>query len=46
MVKAGVFLLARLYPALAGTEWFFYLVSLSGLVTLLLGAGMALFSMT
>ena len=43
MVKAGVFLLARLYPALAGTEWFFYLVSLSGLVTLLLGAGMALF---
>ncbi|MDM8349246.1 monovalent cation/H+ antiporter subunit A [Pseudomonas sp. sp1636] len=43
MVKAGVFLLARLYPALAGTEWWFYLVSITGLVTLLVGAGMALF---
>lgn len=43
MVKAGVFLLARLYPALAGSEWWFYLVSLTGLVTLLVGAGMALF---
>ena len=36
MVKAGVFLLARLYPALAGTDWWFYLVSISGLATLLL----------
>ena len=43
MVKAGVFLLARLYPALAGTEWWFYLVSLTGLVTVLVGACMALF---
>ncbi|QZX84492.1 monovalent cation/H+ antiporter subunit A [Metapseudomonas otitidis] len=43
MVKAGVFLLARLYPALAGTDLWFYLVGLSGLATLLLGAGMALF---
>ncbi len=43
MVKAGVFLLARLYPALAGSEWWFYLVSITGLVTLLFGAGMALF---
>ncbi len=44
MVKAGVFLLARLYPALAGTDlWFFYLVSLSGLATLLMGACVALF---
>jgi multicomponent K+:H+ antiporter subunit A len=43
MVKAGVFLLARLYPALAGSEWWFYLVSITGLVTLLVGAGMALF---
>lgn len=43
MVKAGVFLLARLYPALAGTDWWFYLVSISGLATLLLGATMALF---
>ena len=43
MVKAGVFLLARLYPALADSEWWFYLVSITGLVTLLFGAGMALF---
>lgn len=43
MVKAGVFLLARLYPALAGSEWWFYLVSMTGLVTLLVGACMALF---
>jgi multicomponent K+:H+ antiporter subunit A len=43
MVKAGVFLLARLYPALADSDWWFYLVSLTGLATLLLGAGMALF---
>ncbi|WP_336366178.1 monovalent cation/H+ antiporter subunit A [Marinobacter sp. C2H3] len=38
MVKAGVFLLARLYPALAGTEQWFYMVSFTGMATLLLGA--------
>ncbi|NLC10424.1 MAG: monovalent cation/H+ antiporter subunit A, partial [Gammaproteobacteria bacterium] len=43
MVKAGVFLLARLYPALAGTDWWFYLVTFTGLVTLLIGAITALF---
>ncbi|MCQ4348466.1 monovalent cation/H+ antiporter subunit A [Pseudomonas stutzeri] len=43
MVKAGVFLLARLYPALSGTELWFYLVSLTGLATLLVGAVTALF---
>ena len=43
MVKAGVFLLARLYPALSGNDLWFYLVSLTGLATLLVGAGMALF---
>lgn len=43
MVKAGVFLLARLYPALAESEWWFYLVSMTGLATLLVGAVMALF---
>ncbi|MCU1716098.1 monovalent cation/H+ antiporter subunit A [Pseudomonas sp. 5P_3.1_Bac2] len=43
MVKAGVFLLARLYPALSGSDWWFYLVGMTGLVTLLVGAGMALF---
>jgi multicomponent K+:H+ antiporter subunit A len=34
MVKAGVFLLARLYPALSGTELWFALVSGTGAVTL------------
>lgn len=43
MVKAGVFLLARLYPALAGSDWWFYLVSMTGMTTLLVGAVMALF---
>ena len=43
MVKAGVFLLARLYPALAYSDLWFYLVSMTGLATLLVGAVMALF---
>jgi multicomponent K+:H+ antiporter subunit A len=43
MVKAGIFLLARFYPALAGTEIWFLLVSLTGLSTLLFGAYIALF---
>lgn len=43
MVKAGVFLLARLYPVLSGNDLWFYLVSLTGLATLLMGAFMALF---
>ena len=43
MVKAGVFLLARLYPALAGTEPWFWIVSGVGLATLLFGAAMAIF---
>ena len=43
LVKAGVFLLARLYPALSQTEWWFGIVSLIGLITLLVGAYHALF---
>ncbi|WP_447730936.1 monovalent cation/H+ antiporter subunit A [Pseudoxanthomonas suwonensis] len=43
MVKAGVFLLARLHPALAGSDLFFYLVSGIGAATLLLGAWFAIF---
>jgi multicomponent K+:H+ antiporter subunit A len=43
MVKAGIFLLARFYPVLAGTEAWFVIVSLTGLFTLLLGAYTALF---
>jgi len=42
MVKAGVFLLARLYPALSGTETWFLLVSATGAVTLAYGAYVAL----
>jgi len=43
MVKAGVFLLARFHPTLAGTEIWFYLVGGIGLTTLLFGAYTALF---
>jgi multicomponent K+:H+ antiporter subunit A len=43
MVKAGVFLLARLFPALSGTELWFFLVVGTGTATLLLGAYHALF---
>jgi multicomponent K+:H+ antiporter subunit A len=43
MVKAGVFLLARLWPVLANTEPWFWLVSGAGLTTLLLGAYIAMF---
>lgn len=43
MVKAGIFLLARLYPALSGTEEWIVLVSTAGMITLLLGAFTALF---
>ncbi|SDG91648.1 monovalent cation/H+ antiporter subunit A [Nitrosomonas sp. Nm132] len=42
MVKAGVFLLARLFPALSGTVEWFWLVSVTGLITLLVGAYIAL----
>ncbi len=43
MVKAGIFLMARFYPVLAGTDLWFMIVSLTGLATLLLGAYIALF---
>ncbi|MBL0919864.1 MAG: monovalent cation/H+ antiporter subunit A [Hydrogenophaga sp.] len=43
MVKAGVFLLARLWPVLAGTNEWFWIVSTAGLATLLLGAYSAMF---
>lgn len=43
MVKAGIFLLARLYPLLSGTELWFLAVTLTGLATLLVGAYFALF---
>jgi multicomponent K+:H+ antiporter subunit A len=43
MVKAGVFLLARLYPALSGTDLWFFAVGGIGLATLIAGAWIALF---
>ncbi len=43
MVKAGVFLLARLHPALSGSDLFFYLVTSIGGITLVLGAWHAIF---
>lgn len=43
MVKAGVFLLARLWPVLAGTELYTAIVTSVGLITMLFGAWVALF---
>ncbi len=43
MVKAGVFLLARLFPALAGTWEWNHLVAGFGMLTLITGAVIALF---
>jgi multicomponent K+:H+ antiporter subunit A len=43
MVKAGVFLLARMYPALGGSELWFWTVAPVGLATLLVGAYIAIF---
>ena len=43
MVKLGVFLLARLWPAMAGTDAWIWIVGSAGLVTLVLGAYIAIF---
>ncbi|MEM9787917.1 MAG: proton-conducting transporter membrane subunit, partial [Pseudomonadota bacterium] len=43
MVKAGVFLMARMWPVLSGTDAWFYIVATIGLVTMVLGALIALF---
>ncbi|MBB6286653.1 MULTISPECIES: monovalent cation/H+ antiporter subunit A [unclassified Pseudomonas] len=43
MVKAGVFLLARLWPSLSGSEEWFWIVGGAGALTLLLGAYCAMF---
>ena len=43
MVKLGVFLLARLWPVLSGTELWFWAVAGSGAATLLLGGYVAMF---
>ncbi len=43
MVKAGIFLLARLHPVLSGTTSWFLIVSITGMLTMLVGAYQALF---
>jgi multicomponent K+:H+ antiporter subunit A len=43
MVKAGVFLLGRLFPVLSGTDAWSILVMGAGLITLVIGAYFALF---
>jgi multicomponent K+:H+ antiporter subunit A len=43
MVKAGLFLMARLWPVLAGTPEWFWIVSTAGLVTMVLAAKIAFF---
>ncbi|MCA1857222.1 monovalent cation/H+ antiporter subunit A [Massilia oculi] len=43
MVKAGVFLLIRLWPALAGTEEWTWILGSAGVCTLLLGSLFAIF---
>ncbi|OYX25527.1 MAG: cation:proton antiporter [Rhodobacterales bacterium 32-66-7] len=43
MVKAGLFLMARLWPVLAGTPEWFWIVATTGLVTMVVAATIALF---
>jgi multicomponent K+:H+ antiporter subunit A len=43
MVKAGVFLLARLWPVLAGTYEWFWIVGFCGMMSMVLGAYFAIF---
>ncbi|MFK0684578.1 monovalent cation/H+ antiporter subunit A [Ochrobactrum sp. BD67] len=43
MVKAGVFLLARLWPVFSGTEEWFWIVGSAGLITLLIASFFAVF---
>lgn len=43
MVKAGIFLMARMWPVLSGTPEWFVIVTTAGLVTMVLGAIIALF---
>jgi multicomponent K+:H+ antiporter subunit A len=43
LVKAGVFLMVRLWPVLAGTDAWFLIVGTAGLITLVIGAYIAIF---
>ncbi len=43
MVKAGLFVIARLWPVLAGTPEWFWIVATTGMVTMVMAAKIALF---
>ena len=43
MVKLGVFLMARLWPVMAGTDQWIWIVGTAGLITFVLGAYTAIF---
>jgi multicomponent K+:H+ antiporter subunit A len=43
MVKAGLFLMARMWPVLAGTPEWFWIVASTGLITMVIAAKIALF---
>lgn len=43
MVKAGIFLMARMWPVLSGTEAWFYIVASVGLFTMVMAACIAIF---
>jgi multicomponent K+:H+ antiporter subunit A len=43
MVKAGLFLMARMWPVLAGTPEWFWIVATTGLLTMVMAAKIALF---
>lgn len=42
MVKAGIFLMARMWPVLSGTPEWFVIVTTAGLITMVLGAFIAI----
>lgn len=43
MVKAGVFILTRFWPVMHDSQWWFWIVTYTGLATLIFGAYTALF---
>ncbi|WP_419898717.1 monovalent cation/H+ antiporter subunit A [Roseomonas sp. USHLN139] len=43
LVKAGIFLMARLWPVMAGTDAWFWILGSAGMITLVLGAYVAIF---
>ncbi|PHK94192.1 monovalent cation/H+ antiporter subunit A [Pseudoroseomonas rhizosphaerae] len=43
LVKAGIFLITRLWPVMAGTDAWFWILGSAGMITLLVGAYVAIF---